>query len=57
MAFDASPSWSGFNYQGKVALYYTLRQINSLPLNTDFSNLSLVLEDNEDFEIRDGFVA
>ncbi|CAH6937184.1 conserved hypothetical protein [Vibrio chagasii] len=53
MAFDASPSWSGFNYQGKVALYYTLRQINSLPLNTDFSNLSLVLEDNEDFEIRD----
>ncbi|HAS6646740.1 TPA: hypothetical protein I7259_24330 [Vibrio parahaemolyticus] len=53
MAFDASPSWSGFNYQGKVALYYALQQINALPVQTDFSNLSLVLEDNEDFEIRD----
>ncbi len=52
MAFDASPSWSGFNYQGKVAFYYTLHQINALPVQTDFSNLSLVLEDNEDFEIR-----
>ncbi len=52
MAFDASPSWSGFNYQGKVALYCTLKKINSLPQHSDFSNLSLVLEDNEDFEIR-----
>jgi hypothetical protein len=56
MAFDASPSWSGFNYQGKVALYYTLKQINALPIQTDFSNLSLVLEDNEDFEIRENGV-
>ncbi|EPC1319076.1 TPA: ABC-three component system protein [Vibrio alginolyticus] len=53
MAFDASPSWSGFNYQGKVALYYTLLQINALPVQTDLSKLSLVLEDNEDFEVRD----
>lgn len=53
MAFDASPSWSGFNYQGKVALYYTLKQINALPVQSDFSKFCLVLEDNEDFEIRD----
>ena len=53
MAFDASPSWSGFNYQGKVALYYSLLQINALPVQTDLSKLSLVLEDNEDFEVRD----
>nr|WP_314900238.1 ABC-three component system protein [uncultured Deefgea sp.] len=50
MAFDASPSWSGFNYQGKVALYYTLVLINAQP-NTDWSNYSLMLESTEDFEI------
>jgi hypothetical protein len=51
MAFDASPSWSGFNYQGKVALYYALTLINAEPVGTDFSNRSLMLEDTEDFEI------
>lgn len=51
MAFDASPSWSGFNYQGKVALYYALKQINMKPVGVDFSNYSLMLERNEDFEI------
>ncbi|MEO4201015.1 ABC-three component system protein [Acinetobacter pittii] len=51
MAFDASPSWSGFNYQGKVALYYALKRINMLPIEEDFSNSSLMLEANEDFEI------
>lgn len=51
MAFDASPSWSGFNYQGKVALYYALKCINSESVEKDFSNYNLMLEDNEDFEI------
>lgn len=51
MAFDASPSWSGFNYQGKVALYYALELINAEPIESDFSNRSLMLEDTEDFEI------
>ncbi|PSV47916.1 ABC-three component system protein [Photobacterium sp. GB-36] len=51
MAFDASPSWSGFNYQGKVALYYALTLINADPVGTDFSDHALMLEDNEDFEI------
>ncbi|EMP2577409.1 hypothetical protein RGJ22_004290 [Serratia marcescens] len=52
MAFDASPSWSGFNYQGKVALYYALKLINAEPVDTDLSNYSLMLESTEDFEIR-----
>lgn len=52
MAFDASPSWSGFNYQGKVALYYALRLINAEPVDADLSVYSLMLESTEDFEIR-----
>ncbi|ANA73685.1 TPA: ABC-three component system protein [Pseudomonas aeruginosa] len=52
MAFDASPSWSGFNYQGKVALYYALRLINAKPVGADLSSYSLMLESTEDFEIQ-----
>lgn len=51
MAFDASPSWSGFNYQGKVALHYALTLINAQPAAHDFSTTDLMLEANEDFEI------
>lgn len=51
MAFDASPSWSGFNYQGKVALYHALMLINDKPIDYDFSTTHLMLEANEDFEI------
>lgn len=51
MAFDASPSWSGFNYQGKVALHYALTLINAQPVAHDFSTTDLMLEANEDFEI------
>lgn len=51
MAFDASPSWSGFNYQGKVALHYALTLINAQPVTHDFSKTDLMLEANEDFEI------
>lgn len=54
MAFDASPSWSGFNYQGKIALYHTLTLINNRPIDTDFSDWSLLLENIEDFEIVEG---
>ncbi|GGC89470.1 ABC-three component system protein [Vreelandella lutescens] len=57
MAFDASPSWSGFNYQGKVALYYALSFINKKIEAEDFSNYSLMLEDTEDFEIKRNRVA
>lgn len=52
MAADASPSWSGFNYQGKAALYHALKLINAEPVGADFSNYSLMLESIEDFEIH-----
>ncbi|QXE84899.1 hypothetical protein KP003_10815 [Geomonas nitrogeniifigens] len=56
MAHDASATWNGFNYQGKVAIFHSLRVINQ-KLNEDphfdFSRFELVLEHNEDFEIRD----
>ncbi|MGF6514327.1 hypothetical protein ABH912_001793 [Pseudomonas sp. BT76 TE3572] len=54
MAHDASPSWSGFNYQGKVAIYYALSVINeklSTNVKFDFTPYELVLENTEDFEI------
>lgn len=55
MAYDASPSWSGFNYQGKVALFHALSIINkklSIDANFDFSGYELILENTEDFEIK-----
>lgn len=55
MAYDASPSWSGFNYQGKVALFHALFLINEeLLVNPkfDFAGHLLILENTEDFEIQ-----
>lgn len=62
MSHDASATWSGFNYQGKVALYHTLKLIIDellLNVNFDFSDYQLILENNEDFDIRgpDGFIS
>lgn len=51
MAFDASPSWSGFNYQGKVALYHSLKIINSHLYDEERYDFELMLENTEDFEI------
>jgi len=55
MSHDASATWSGFNYQGKVAIYHTLTNIVR-KLNGDrgynFSGSELVLESNEDFDIK-----
>lgn len=60
MSHDASATWSGFNYQGKVALYHTLRIINEKlagDVRFDFSGYELILENYEDFDIKepDGF--
>lgn len=55
MSHDASATWSGFNYQGKVALYHTLTLINEKlkeDENFDFSNYELILENHEDFDIK-----
>lgn len=51
---DAIASWSGFNYQGKVALLYVMQLINEKNGNKlDYSTFSIELEKNEDFIIFD----
>jgi hypothetical protein len=54
MIHDATPSWSGYNYQGKLALHYVLCHIRGRlradPTHT-FHGDSIVLENNEDFEL------
>lgn len=54
MIHDATPSWSGYNYQGKVAIHYMLCHIID-KLGADaaytFQGDSIVLENNEDFEL------
>jgi len=62
MAHDASPTWSGFNYQGKIALFHTLKEINrklSLDATQSFDGYELLVENNEDFDIKlpTGFVS
>lgn len=55
MSHDASATWSGFNYQGKIALYHVLKIIcekKTIDIGYDFSDYSLILENNEDFDIR-----
>lgn len=53
---DASSKWSGFNYQGKVAIYTVLYLINN-PVKLDkkeiedWSNYTLEIEGLEDFSI------
>lgn len=49
---DASPTWNGFNYQGKVGLYITLKKINeSDECLKNLKNYSLEYEQLEDFSI------
>lgn len=48
---DAIPSWSGYNYQGKMMLLLTLQMMNKLIFNDDnsFDNWSVELEKKQDF--------
>lgn len=53
---DASSKWSGYNYQGKVALYVVLYLINNpkdlgKKTNDTWDNYSLEIEGLEDFSI------
>jgi len=55
MAHDASPTWSGFNYQGKIALFHALKEMNNLlgaNVNYCFDGYELLVENNEDFDIK-----
>ncbi|MEH7459147.1 ABC-three component system protein, partial [Bacillus sp. JJ1127] len=50
---DASPSWNGYNHQGKVGIYVALKMINKLNLNFDeCKSYELELEWLEDFSIK-----
>ena len=52
---SAIPSWSGYIYQGKVAIYEALRVIKkelNTDINFDFSMYSLEVEWQEDFSIK-----
>ena len=46
---DAIPTWSGFNYQGKVMLLYILKLINQISKEEDGRVYSVNLEEIEDF--------
>lgn len=48
---DATPTWSGFNYQGKLALFHTLKIMNSV-IESDYEKYELELEWFEDFAIK-----
>jgi hypothetical protein len=55
MAHDASATWSGFNYQGKVGLFYALKLINNgivININTNFDLHEIIFENHEDFDIK-----
>lgn len=45
---DAIPSWSGFNYQGKITILCALQEINK---NWSVEEYSIELEKHEDFTI------
>lgn len=59
VGYDASPTWSGFQYQGKVAIFHSLKIINENRGDNNFcegiecENYNLEFEKIEDFSIKD----
>ncbi|WP_458102762.1 hypothetical protein [Enterococcus faecalis] len=54
---DASASWHGFEYQGKVTLYQVLKRTNVLleeGKSEEISRYSFLVEGEEDFDIYEG---
>ncbi|WP_342602824.1 ABC-three component system protein [Peribacillus sp. FSL E2-0159] len=50
---NAASSWSGYDYQGKVAIYWVLYLINKMDLNdNNITDFSLEIEHLEDFTIK-----
>ena len=47
---DAIPTWSGFNYQGKIMLLRVIELINNTSVD-DLKKYSVELEQQEDFAI------
>ena len=52
----AIPTWSGFIYQGRVALYYVLKQLNNKTEN-EINELVLQIDSIEDFTILKSIAA
>lgn len=55
--FDATFSWSGYSYQGKVGMFIVLKYLNAYQgnnLETHFTDWSLEFEWLEDFSIKNG---
>jgi hypothetical protein len=56
-AYDATPSWSGYTYQGKLALLHSLKVIIKLidnDLSTELKDHAVEIEWEEDFAIKKG---
>lgn len=52
---DASSSWSGYQYQGKVSIYIVLKMINDFiedEEDEEYKNYSIEIEHREDFSIK-----
>ncbi|WP_276703903.1 ABC-three component system protein [Romboutsia ilealis] len=52
---DASSSWSGYQYQGKVSIYMVLKIINDFieqGLEEEYKNYDIEIEHREDFSIK-----
>lgn len=52
---DASSSWSGYQYQGKVSIYIVLKMINDFIVTAEYEkykNYSIEVEHREDFSIK-----
>lgn len=48
---NAIPSWSGFDYQGQVSIYYALKKLNQIDI-TKINEYELQIESLEDFSIN-----
>jgi hypothetical protein len=48
---DASPSWNGYNHQGKVAIYVALKLMEEIP-EGDIEKFEIELEWLEDFSMK-----
>jgi hypothetical protein len=50
---SAIPTWSGFEYQGQIAIYWVLQLLNQWNIREiDIENYTLEIEHLEDFEIK-----
>jgi hypothetical protein len=55
--FDATFSWSGYSYQGKVGMFIVLKKLNEYDgddIETNFNDWALEFEWLEDFSIKQG---